>query len=192
MLITAKELREEITLKGGESAVDEGRIERARDEVVGLFESETGLLWERRADYVETFQPRVPGTTSLFLSLTPVESVSAVETRVRGASEWTTEDLADFVLTGDRELVHLFGSWPAFVRVTYTGGYTAAPTGSQRKTPGHIRRALITQARFLVDRLAGDKLLTRQRAVEKVSTLYERADLHPLFTCVVEQHRSLV
>ena len=157
-------------------------VETLLAEVIELWESATGRLWNRRTGYVETIEPQyVPGL-DIPLGLWPVETISQVRTLGEGESTWTTLAASDYLKVGTRYVRRLGGPWPrgATIEVTYTGGVSdAAPD---------VKRALITQANFMRSRFAPEKLITRNTFGPQGGATLEQADLHPFFESAVHRH----
>ena len=160
---------------------DEGLVALLAD-VVGLWESETGRPWNRRVGHVEVFEPvHAPGR-DLLLALSPVETVTQVRTLSRGDSTWVVMASSDYLKVGLRTLKRVSTEWPreTAIEVTYTGGYADAPAD--------VKRALVTQAAFMRDRLASEKLVTQSQNFEGGAGVFLKADLHPLFEAAAKRH----
>lgn len=168
---------------------DEATIVARRDEVVALWERETGRKWCRQVNRVQVFEPRNPRSVRLFLDLRPVASVSKVEDSPDYVTWTELTANEDWAHAHDGEVVRLGGyCWSKFIRVTYTGGY-ADHERDGPVIPEDIARALITQAQFMAQRLSGDKLVTKSKAFRGGSGVYEDGDYHPLFLKAVRSHR---
>lgn len=177
-MITIPKLRE-LTGIGGSM---EAQLPALRDLVVSMWELETGLLWDLRVGHVEVVEPDTDRIQTIFLSLRPATTITKVrENALEEGAEWEDVEVAKYMLIGDRRLRRLSDWWGPLVEVTYTGGVEEATE--------EIQKALATQARFLLDRLSGDRIVSRQLAVAQAGTAqYEQADLHPFFKALARRH----
>lgn len=183
-MIKIEELRAELKLPPKEDAKLVGLL----DEVVELWEQRTGRLWLRREDYVQVLVPQTDASRTLSLALWPVEEVTKVEELDQYVtSEWEELDSAYYrVMFGNvLEKRGFDTAWKPTVRVTYTGGYAAV--GSTYATPGDVKRALITQIKFMLGRLSDSNLLIKSQNFEGGSGVFEEAALHPMFERVARQ-----
>ncbi len=96
-----------------------------------------------------------------------------------------------------------FDPWATYLQATYTGGYTS--DGRQQFTkadgittyyppacPPMVKLAMLTQAEFMLMRLASDRLIVKSQGFKGGSSTYEDADIHPLFASTVADNESLV
>jgi hypothetical protein len=175
----------------------ESRLAGLRDAVVEQWESATGRPWRAETDRVEIHEPEHHRTSKLWLRLAPVQSVTLVEVSHHGI-DWVETDA--WALTAPATLRRIAGYWAPMVRVTYSGGYTAddgSPTPSPSPSPAFppppadVVEALLTQARFLIQRNAGINLTVAAQAFQGASVTYHPADRHPLFTAAVRRRRRV-
>lgn len=154
--------------------------------VIEMWERATGRLWNFRQAHQQLF--RSVGSGTILLDLLPVATVTAVEERERGSASWVALAASQWVYVPRRSIERVSGCWSYQVRVTYDGGYKADGTGEQ-KTPSDVRRAMITQAQFLVERYSQEKVALRSQSFAGGnSTFFENSALHPLFQEASERH----
>ena len=189
-MISLSDLRARLGMPAG----DGGDLAAIRADVVAEFERETKRLWERRANYVETFRLRPSTRTFVLLELWPVETLTKVEESQDGGT-WTELVAAtpEYVLARDNRLERVGCYFAPWVRVTYTGGYVAAPTGQQKQTPSDIREALLVQANFKhIRNRPGALLATQSQNFEAGAGELLKGDCHPTFTACVAQRKRKV
>lgn len=187
-MISLSDLRAELDLPGEREA----ELPALLAELVDQWERETGRLWQRRAGWVQTLRPSVPDARTVWLELWPVEALTLVEERLLcgPSTDWTALQTTDYTLSGTHELLRLGGGgWLEEVRVTYTGGYVAAPTPGQALTPPDVRRALLLQARYAQQRWSGDRAHVSRVSANGGATDYLSGDCHPVFEAAAARHR---
>jgi len=168
---------------------DEDVVELLQHAVIELWESATGLLWDKRLAHVEEFFVD-PGQRTLRLSLRPVLQIVQVRERGSPASSWEPLAVAEWQFAGSGELRRLgvsaggLWSWESSVQVTYDGGY------DEFTCPRDVQLALITQARFMTERNSDGKLIVKNQAFEGGSGSLHEADLHPLFQATANRRRK--
>lgn len=188
-MLTTEELLREL------QELDATRAPDLIDEAVDAWEGLTRGLWAYRADHVQTITPEGALPSSVWLRLTPVLSIGRVEVLASpSSSTWTALDTDQYRLDGERELVRVGACWGAEVRVTYTGGYGPAcvPEGQEApRAPAAIRRALLTQIKFLFARTNDTQLTTRVKAGPQGggASTFLRPDYHPSFVAAARRHR---
>ncbi len=189
MLITVAEVRK---LTGTRPEDDEG-LQDQRDSVVGLWEDLTCRLWERRVDHVYNTQAVSARTNIIWLPLWPVESITKIE-HVERDGDIALIDATRYHLQGDNKVVYECGPWAQFeeIIVTFTGGYTANPTGVPlpAETPADVKRVLLRQLQFERQRFANDKIMIRSQNFEGGSGAYEKATVHPSFQALAKRKRN--
>ncbi len=176
-MISVGELRRELHLPPEE----DDRLEALRQEVIDLWETETGRPWNERTGFVEILEPASRTTQDLFLDVEPVATVTEVKERSLTESAWTIVPATEYELIAPRRLHRFSGYWTGMVRVTYTGGTTDAPAD--------VKRALLLQARFLIDRMSDAKLITQSQNFEGGAGVFVPANLHPFFKSLAEAKR---
>lgn len=194
-MISISKLREKL----GISTAEDGDLRDILDGMVGLWEEETKRLWSRRAGYVENIRIDTSKRMyTLFLKLWPIETITKVEERALTSTTWT-ELTADQYLLVDptrNRLERIGCSWPAMVRVTYTGGYVADPAAgadpAQNKTPLEIQDAMILQEKFKRERNVPGRIMTQSQNFEGGAGVFLRPDLHPLYAELVSHKKRKV
>lgn len=168
-MITIPTLRAELHL----GAEDDLRLTRLRLRVIKQWEKETGLKWDYRESHTETVMPRGNRVQSVFLELSPVESIVKVEERGELDTEWTELTADEYLLLQPRTLRRVGCWWPELVRVQYSGG--------AREVDTDVQEALIVQARFLSARLNDAQIAVKSQNFEGGGGVLEEAVMHPYF-----------
>lgn len=162
----------------------EDALADARASAVALWEQATDRLWALRTGFVEEIRPKITAEDTLRLRLSPVSSLSLVEERAAGESDWETLDASDYVLQAPDRLRRLDGFWAPEVRVTYSGGY------AEDTAPADVLLALVAQMRFQSVRLGQDRIAVRGQTVQGGgATFLEDGFLVPFFSKLADRHR---
>lgn len=151
-------------------------LEVLRDEVIALWESVTGRLWNGRDNHVEEFSLLKDDDSIIWLNLWPITEVTKVE--VRGITQSAFTELTDdqYVVGPENRLRRLNAFWLYNVKVTYKGGY------DESTCPSEIRNVLLLQARFMKERHSNERIFAKGSSMQGGSTqFYEEAYLHPSF-----------
>jgi len=171
----------------------DGELDDVLAEVISDWEMLTGRPWQKQTGRVDEIRVEHHLDTLLWLPLTPVLAITTVEERSAGSGDYSTLTASSYHLTASSgRLERLAGAWKPNVRVTYDGGYDATTCPSQ------IKRALALQARFLAARLASPNLIVKGKSVGGraggggEATFFERADFHPRFIKLAQNHRRRV
>ena len=175
-MITTDQMRRELALP----AERESEYSDLKDGVIALWEAETRLLWNARTDHVQEVRVRPQGRTMLLLELVNVSSVTSVEGKYDTDDDWTDVDEEDYEVEGDRRLVNKDGGWTYDrVRVTYTGGYSAAPAD--------VQRALLVQLKFENQRLGVEKVGLKGQSFQGGTGTFETGTLAPFFEAAAKR-----
>lgn len=175
----------EVRKAAGSNPALEESLESLRQGVIELWERRTGHKWQKATDYVQTLAVNIYDCKSVWLSNKPVTAISKVEQLVDGA--WEELDSDSYLLVDESRLDRIDGlSFEGFVRVTYDGGY------DEDDCPDDIKLALLTQIKFIIARMGGDKVILRSEAFEGGSSSFETADIHPHFKNQAQHYRRLV
>lgn len=172
---------------GGIAADREQALEAALRSAVEWLESDqgAGLFVERRTGFVQRFDRHRVTSVILFPNLFPIESVSLVRELWDADEGWKTLTTADYEVVdkGTRQVRfnRIGGFWAPCVEVTMTGGYEANPEpgDGKYKTPESIAGPIVAQARFTLERSAGDRLVTSSVSLAGSQTTYLPGSVHP-------------
>lgn len=181
-MITVSELRKEVGLPPER----DNELSALRLEVISLFEKMTLCLWNEREDHIETILPSGINDHSIWIELENVVHDDIEYVKEKSLSDSTFTTVTAFkLLPGTRRLVKTDGStWNEIVEVKYTGGY------SSTTCPGDIKRALIIQARYQLERHAAEKLMVSGASVNgATATFHPKAFLHPYFDNICQQYK---
>lgn len=190
-MITISKLRDRLKLP----MEQDGTLKDILDALVARWEQETERLWARRASYVQRFRiDESKRISDLFLELWPIETITKVEEKTVAASTWTELSAEQYsLLDPNRNRLERIGSyWAPMVRVTYTGGYVAEPTGQQVKTPADISEALLIQGEFALIRNGPSMLAKSSENFEGGAGVFLKPDLHPTFAALAAAKRRKV
>lgn len=181
-MITVAELRGRSEL----NTADDHELIAIRAEVVTLWETLTGGMWDRVVDDVFDYTPPNTRSRILWLPRAPVSSILTVEERYENESTFTALQSTSFILAvAKKGRVEKFNSsWRPRVRVTYTGGY------DETTCPADIRDALFVQARYMRERIQGDKLTVKGSSNRQgVATFLDDSWLHARFKKLAQFYR---
>ena len=148
-------------------------LTRIRNEVVALWEEETGLLWDYRDSHLEIFTPRGIRNTRVYSTLVPVDNILLIRERSEADTSWTELESDDYQLIGRRTIRRIGGFWKNLVEVTVQGG--------AREADADIQRVLILQARFELARFDDKALIVQSQNFEGGAGSYMTATMHPEF-----------
>lgn len=155
---------------------NDGELELIREEVVSLWESTTGRLWNIREDHVEEFSLLKNDDSIIWLNLWPIDAVSLVEVREITQSAYSELAADQYVIGPENRLRRLNNFWTPNVKVTYDGGY------DEDTCPPDVRNVLLLQARFMKERHSNERIFAKGSSMQGGSTqFYEEAYLHPTF-----------
>lgn len=181
-MITVAELRAHSDIN-----VDEDHeLISLRAQVVALWETLTGGKWDLVAGEVLDYTPASNRENKLWLPRAPVASITSVEERYEDESTFTTLDSTSYILAvaAKGRVERLNSHWRPRVRVTYTGGY------DETTCPADIRDALFVQARYMRERIDGEKLTVKgQSNRQGVATFLDDSWLHARFKRLAQFHR---
>jgi len=178
-MISLSILRRELGLKPED---DELLIE-IRQEVIDLWEEQTGRLWDIRTGYIEIVTPETVRTTKIWPSLRPISTITTIEERAARGSTWTTLDSSNYLVVRDH-IENISVPWGDRVRITYDGGY------SDSTSPLDVRKALVLQAKFMQVRFSDGKIATKSEGFEGGSVGFlEDAFIHPFFRKLAHKKR---
>lgn len=180
MVFTIQELRDRIGLPEGQEWCYTDFLETA----LSSFEQITCLKWGAVTDgVITTSQSKCFGSTYK-IPAALVASISLVETKCRADSTWTTIESTSYVLNG-RRLTYT-GTGTGFLqmlRVTYSGGYDG-----DTRAPGNVRMAIMAEIRFLLVRLASERIALRTQAGNGASSVYEDGEHAPYFLMIANSY----
>jgi len=160
-------------------------LDALQQEIIDLFERCTCRLWDYRIDHEEVFFLENDNWDTLFLELWPINSITKIE-------EWdgvkyveVEDDSSDYEIYRPNRVKRFDRPWKRRVKITYTGGY------SSENLPEDVRRALLIQAKFMIDRNSAEKFILRSQSDQGGSTTYLAPDLHPYFRTIVKKRKRV-
>lgn len=180
-MITNSRLRTFVQARPGDETV----ISQIRKNVISLWETMSGLLWDAREDHLEL--RHLPRSRSFIeLGMVKISAVTLVRTRnPRQSATWTEIPSTDYFLS-ERNLHRISQEWCNQVEITYDGGYTEAPED--------VQHALEVQAKFSVERVSGERLILKSQVItsgpgQSTGNYMESAFIHPVFKSTVDLYR---
>lgn len=180
-MLSASEVRAAL----GSNVNLEPQLESIRQGVIALWERRTGRKWKLASGQTQTFSALGAGVQSLWISNGPVSAVTKVEQLNDGAWEELSSD--SYVLVDTTRIDRTDGLlFENVVRVTFTGGY------DETTCPYDIKTAMLTQIKFMLARMSGDKVILRTEAFEGGASSFETADLHPYFRAQAQHYTRRV
>lgn len=163
----------------------EEQLESIRQGVIALWERRTGRKWQLATGQTQIFTALGTGVQSLWIPNGPVTAVTKVEQL--SSSTWTEITSGSYVLVDTTRIDRTDGLlFENVVKVTFTGGYDSTTC------PYDIKTALLTQIKFMLARMSGDKVILRTEAFEGGASTYETADLHPYFKTQAQHYSRRV
>jgi hypothetical protein len=180
-MITVSEIRNRVNA----SPENDDELIILQSAVESQWEELTGGKSIAQTGLIEVTEPIADNTRSLWLSLSPITTITTVE-ESSDAYNWSTAlDVSNYVVLGKSRLKRTTGYWSKFVRITYDGGWT------NTTTPQSVKLALLAQAQFMFKRLRDDLIEVSSQNFEGGNGVLLSPDLHPLFKLVAKAHTRL-
>lgn len=156
-------------------------VEEIRESVMDQFESLSGWIWREYTDEVVVLEPDTERSLTLCIPYKNITTLTTVRTRSLGNATWTTLPVTSYDSAELNRLVRIGQTWEELIELTITGGYAAAPED--------IQEALITQAKFQLDRFSDEKISINSQGSKGGSAQYIDSPHHPHFLRVVDYYR---
>lgn len=174
----------------GPTPASQAKIQVIIDHVIADFEARTKRLWKQRTDEVFNFRPEEYGSM-IYVNMIPLSEVDLIEEADHGADYEVVDvesyevDLARGIITRIDVSPNAVKPWRDRVRVTASGGFSAAPNS--------IKLPLMTQMLFLLKRNAHANIDVWSLAISPAgggggSTRFLDPDMHPLYKRAVKAH----